>query len=186
MALFKGSAFSPSATLHSEASALECTPVMAALRQVKFNPTLWLAWRAARHSLRAVNAEQVPVRLEPAGRSPCACSLGVSFVSTSPRPPLESSDFLSFLTHLMGLSEWGVCEVGFAASDAPAPAGPCAAACCTATVRKADKPNARLETLRRCPFMFTSSRNFLNAENRKPHTASPPVGHRMGEMPWLR
>src|SRR6516225_11061617 len=144
MALFKGSAFSPSATLHSEASALECTPVMAALRQVKFNPTLWLAWRAARHSLRAVNAEQVPVRLEPAGRSPCSCSLGVRFVSTSPRPPLESSDFLSFLTHLMGLSEWGVYEVCFAASDAPAPAGPCAAAGRTPTVR--DRKSTRLNS----------------------------------------
>src|SRR6266705_1580222 len=108
MAFIKGSAFSPSAALHSETSALECTPVMAALRQVKFNPRLCLACRAARHSARAGNAEQVAVRLEPAGRSPCAWSLGVSFVSTSPRLPLELSDFLSFLTHLMGLSEWGV------------------------------------------------------------------------------
>src|SRR5207253_9386484 len=32
-------------------------------------PILWLACRAARHSSRAVNAEHVPVRLEPAGRS---------------------------------------------------------------------------------------------------------------------
>src|SRR2546430_5991734 len=83
MAFIKGSAFSPSAALHSETSALECTPVMAALRQAKFNPILWLACRAARHSSRAVNAEHVPVRLEPAGRSPCACSLGVSFISRS-------------------------------------------------------------------------------------------------------
>src|SRR5256884_1966993 len=105
MAFIKGSAFSPSAALHSETSALECTPVMAALRQAKFNPILWLACRAARHSSRAVNAEHVPVRLEPAGRSPCACSLGVSFISRSARLALESSDFLSFLTHLMGLSE---------------------------------------------------------------------------------
>src|SRR6266576_1533790 len=95
-----------------------------------------------------------------AGRSPCDCSLGVSFISRSARLALESSDFLSFLTHLMGLSEWGVCEVGFAASDAPAPAGPCAAACRAPTVRKADKPNARIETLRRFPFMLTSSSNF--------------------------
>src|SRR5215472_15609439 len=160
MALFKGSAFSPSAPLHSETSALECTPVMAALRQAKLNPILWLAWRAARHSSRAVNAEQVPVRVEPAGSSPCACSLGVSFVSTSPRLPLESSDFLSFLTHLMGLSEWEVCEVCFAASDAPAPAGPCAAARHAPAVRRADKPNARVETLRRFPFMVDLVEEF--------------------------
>src|SRR6266576_1864896 len=166
MAFIKGSAFSPSAALHSETSALECTPVMAALRQAKFNPILWLACRAARHSSRAVNAEHVPVRLEPAGRSPCACSLGVSFISRSARLALESSDFLSFLTHVMGLSEWGVSEVGFAASDAPAPAGPCAAACRAPTVRKADKPNARIETLRKFPFLTTASRGFCRRRQR--------------------
>src|SRR5215469_7218913 len=165
MAFVKGSAFSPSATLHPETSALLCTPVMAALMQVKFSPRLWLAWRAARHSLRAVNAEQAPVRLELAGSSPSACSLGVSFVSTSPRVALESSDFLSFLTHLMGLSEWGVCAVCFAASEAPAPAGPCAAACRTPRVRKAHRHNARIKTLRTVPFMFTSTRSLECGED---------------------
>src|ERR1700745_4457 len=155
MALFKGSAFSPSATLHSEASALECTPVMAALRQVKLNPTLWLAWRAARHSSRAVNAEQVPVRLEPAGRSPCACSLGVSFVSTSPRLPLESWDFLSFLTHLMGVGEWGLERCSSPAPTPPPPHAPAPAGTRPPAVRKADKPNARIGTFRRFPFMLT-------------------------------
>src|SRR6266704_2736633 len=64
MALFKDSAFSPSATLHPETSALVCTPVMLALRQVKFSPRLWLACKAARHSFRAVNAEHAWVALE--------------------------------------------------------------------------------------------------------------------------
>src|SRR5437588_11450774 len=36
IALFRGRAFSPSATLHDEPSAPVCTPVIAALRQVKF------------------------------------------------------------------------------------------------------------------------------------------------------
>src|ERR1700745_3402535 len=100
MALCKGSAFSPSAALHAETSALVCTPVMAALRQLKGRPRLWLAWSAARHSLREVNAEQASVALELAGRSPWACSLGVSFFSRSARLPFASADFLSFFTHL--------------------------------------------------------------------------------------
>src|SRR6266568_1765847 len=165
MALFKGSAFSPSAALHPETSALVCTPVMLALRQEKFSPRLWLAWSAARHSFKAVNAEQTSVTLKPAGTIPWACSLGVSFFSTSPRLPFESTEFLeSFFTHLMGFIEWGVCEVPLAASEAPAPAGPCAAACFTPTTRKADRPRARIETLRRFPFIFTSSRIYWNAQ----------------------
>src|SRR5437763_2000884 len=161
MAFCKGSAFSPSATLHEETSPFMCTPVMAALRQAKFSPRLWLAWSAARHSFRAVNGEQASVVLEPAANSPCACSLGASFFSMSLRLAPESWDFLSFLTHLMGFSEWGVCTDSFAASDAPAPAGPCAAARCAPRARKEDKLSVMIETFRRFPFMFTSSRIFL-------------------------
>src|SRR5713226_140175 len=126
MALFRLCAFSPSAALQPDRSTFECTPVTLARKQLKSSPRLRLAWSVARHSFSAVNDAHASVAFELAGKTPWACSFGVSFFSMSLRLPFESEEPfepLSFLTHLMGLGEWEECE-----PDAPAPAGPCAVA----------------------------------------------------------
>src|SRR6266481_3655361 len=65
MALFRDSAFSPSANLHPDRSALVCTPVTLALRQLNSNPRLWLAWSTARQSCSATKDAPAPA-------GPCA------------------------------------------------------------------------------------------------------------------
>src|SRR5713226_1062526 len=114
MALFRPCALSPIEPLHPDRSALARTPVTFARRQLKSTPRLWLACSAARHSLSAVNGVHASVAFELAGRTPSACSFGVSFFSRSLRLPFESAELfesLSFLIHLMGLSECELCEL---------------------------------------------------------------------------
>src|SRR5258707_13782634 len=104
-------AFSPSATLQPDMSALACTPVTLARKQLKSNPRLWLAWSAARHSFSATKGAHASVAVAFAGKIHWACSFGVKFFSTSPRVPFESGEFfepLSFFSHLVGLREWEV------------------------------------------------------------------------------
>src|SRR6202040_1042262 len=102
MALFRFWVFSPSANLQPDTSAPVCTPVTSARRQLKSTPRLWLACRAARHSLNAVNGAHASVALALAAKIPRACRLGVSFFSTSLLLPRVSVEFLDFLTHLIG------------------------------------------------------------------------------------
>src|SRR5207245_7606504 len=106
-------AFSPSATLQPDISALACTPVTLARKQLKSRPRLWLAWSAARHSFSATKAAHESVAFELAGKTPWACSFGVSFFSVSVRLPFDSTEFLeslSFFTHLMGFRECELCD----------------------------------------------------------------------------
>src|SRR5712692_9096742 len=182
MALFRLRGFSPSAALHPEILAVVCTPVTLARKQLKSNPRLRLAWSVARHSFSAVNEAQASVAFELAGKTPCACSLGVSFFSTSLRLPFESTDFFeSLFTHLMGFSEWELCEsedfeLPCAAVDAPAPAGPCATARSAPTVMNANKPTAVITTPKNFLFMFTS-RGLFGIRSEVPHRSRFPVGH---------
>src|SRR6266851_6275122 len=144
MALFRLCALSPIEPLHPDRSALVCTPVTFARRQLNSNPRLRLAWSAARHSFSATKAAHESVAFELAGKTPWACSFGVSFFSVSLRLPFESTEFLeslSFFTHLMGFRECELFdpdefELPFAAVDAPAPAGPCAPARSAPTVKR--------------------------------------------------
>src|SRR5258708_26489011 len=137
-------AFSPSATLQPDMSALACTAVTLGRKQLKSRPRLWLAWSAARHSFSATKAAHESVAFELAGKTPGACSFGVSFFSVSLRLPFESTEFLeslSFFTHLMGFKECELFdpdefELPLAAVDAPAPAGPCAPARSAPTVKR--------------------------------------------------
>src|SRR5258708_26696367 len=113
MALCNPSALSPIEPLHPDRSALVCTPVTCARRQLNSTPRLWLAWSAARRSFSAVKDAHASVAFELAGKTPWACSFGVSFFSTSLLLPFASAEFLeplSFFIHLMGLREWELCE----------------------------------------------------------------------------
>src|SRR5713101_10125083 len=110
IAFFRLWAWSAIAPLHPDRSALVCTPVTFARRQLNSNPRLRLAWSAARHSFSATKAAHASVAFELAGKTPWACSFGVSFFSMSLRLPFDSGEFLSFFTHLMGLREWELCE----------------------------------------------------------------------------
>src|ERR1700719_4147907 len=90
-----------------------------------------------------MNGAHSSVAVALAGKIPWACRPGVSFFSSSVLLPGASVEFLeSFLTHLMGLRE---CKLGvlLAASDAPTPAGPCAAAFSAPTVREIETPKSR-------------------------------------------
>src|SRR6266403_5002784 len=163
MALFRDSAFSPSANLHPDRSALVCTPVTLALRQLNSNPRLWLAWSAARQSCSATKDAHASVAFELTGKSPWACNFGVSFFSVSLLLPFESGEFfesLSFLTHLMGLSECPLLEPDepefpCAAVDAPAPAGPCAPARSAPTVESNETLRIRTATTKIDLFIVT-------------------------------
>src|SRR6266851_5248694 len=160
MALFRLCALSPIEPLHPDRSALVCTPVTFARRQLNSNPRLRLAWSAARHSFSATKAAHASVAFELAGKTPWACSFGVSFFSMSLRLPFDSGEFLSFFTHLMGLREWELCEpeeleLPCAAVDAPAPAGPCAPARSAPAVKKRETLRIRTATTRNDLFIVT-------------------------------
>src|SRR6266571_6239935 len=144
-------------------SALACTPVTLARKQLKSSPRLWLAWSVARHSFNATKAAHESVAFELAGKTPWACNFGVSFFSVSVRLPFESTEFLeslSFFTHLMGFRECELCdpdefELPFAAVDAPAPAGPCAPARSAPTVKKRETLRIRTATTKNDLFIVT-------------------------------
>src|SRR5207245_10340055 len=124
---------------------------------LKSNPRLWLACSAATHSFNAVNGAHASVALALAANSPRACNLGVNFFSISLLLPFESVELLSFLTHLMGLSECELCEDCVVAPAAPASAGPCAAARSAPTVRNRERPKAKNTTRNHCFFIFYPS-----------------------------
>src|SRR5882724_1992232 len=146
--------------LQPDRSALVCTPVTFARRQLKSTSRLWLAWSEARHSLSATKGAHASVVLALAGKIPCACSFGVSFFSMSLRLPFELGELLSFFTHLMGLRECELCEsddfeLPCAAVEAPAPAGPWADARSAPTVRKTETLRIRTATIKFGLFIVT-------------------------------
>src|SRR4029077_7282559 len=163
MALCRDNDFSPSTILHPDRSALVCTPVTPARRQLNSSPRLWLTWSAARQSCSATKGAHASVAFALAGKSPWVCNFGVSFFSLSLLLPFESGEFfesLSFLTHLMGLSECPLLEPDepefpCAAVDAPAPAGPCAPARSAPTVRKRETPGINTATTNNDLFIVT-------------------------------
>src|SRR6266849_7537486 len=104
MDLVRLCALLPTGPLQPDRSALVCTPVTSARKQLKSNPRLWLACSAATQSFNAVNGAHASVAFTLAASRPCACNFGVSFFSTSLLLPGESVEFLeSFLIHLIGL-----------------------------------------------------------------------------------
>src|SRR5712664_2593697 len=183
IALFRLCALSPIEPLHPDRSALVSTPVIFARRQLNSNPMLWLAWSAAKHSFRAVKGAHALVAFELAGKTPWACSFGVSFFSMSFLPPFESGEFLeplSFFTHLMGLREWELCEPAelefpCAAVEAPAPAGPCAPARSAPTVKERETLRIRTATTKNELFIVTPQ--WKISGTRLGEAASLSVGH---------
>src|SRR5882762_2168282 len=169
-------ALSPIGPLQPDKSTFVCTPVTSARTQLKSIPRFLLAWSDATHSSRATKSAHASATFAFAASSPCAWNFGVSFFSIS---SLDSLDFLeSFLTHLIGLRECPLCDdVSFAAADAPAPAGPCAAARPAPTVRLRDKIKNTMTARKQCLFMFTSLLNTSRFNLRLPDLTSTSVGH---------
>jgi hypothetical protein len=81
------------------------------------------------------------------------------------RLPFESGELFSLFIHLMGLREWELCEseeleLPCAAVDAPAPAGPCAAARSAPTVKDRETPNATNAMTNKTFFIVAPVLNF--------------------------
>src|SRR6266849_4312248 len=176
MDLVRLRAFSPMGPLQPDRSTLVCTPVTSARTQLNSIPRFLLAWSEATHSSSATKSAHASVTFAFAASRPCAWNFGVSFFSISSR---DTSDFLeSFFTHLIGFRECPPCDdVSFAAADAPAPAGPCAAARPVPTVRLRDKIKTTMTARRQCLFMFTPLVNTSRFDLRLPHLTSTSVGH---------
>src|SRR5216683_3892318 len=130
MVLAKLSGLSPAGIRHELVSVPTRTPVTFDFTHSKFNPTLWLACKAARQSNRCRKFTHACFSVASALNTCLACSFVSSFVSSSAFTAGESPvGFGSFLPiHFKGLLEW-VFEPPPAAVAAPAPAGPCADAC---------------------------------------------------------
>src|SRR6266436_5738743 len=169
-------AFSPMGPLQPDRSTLVCTPVTSARTQLNSIPRFLLAWSEATHSSSATNSAHVSLTFAFAASRPCAWNFGVSFFSISSR---DTSDFLeSFFTHLIGFRECPPCDdVSFAAVDAPAPAGPCAAARPAPMVRLRDKIKTTMTARKQCLFIFTPLVNPSRFNLRLPDLTSTSVGH---------
>src|SRR3989442_13417359 len=179
MDLVRLCALLPTGPLQPDRSAPVSTPVTSARRQLKSNPRLWLACSAATHSFNAVNGAHASVALALAANSPRACNLGVSFFSISLLLAFASVELLSFLTHLMGLSECELCEDCVVAPAAPAPAGPCAAARSAPTDRNSERPNAKNTTRNHCFFIFYPSVERFAMRREAAARGLFPVSHRI-------
>src|SRR5262249_62010865 len=69
--------------LQEETSALVCTPVTSARRQLKSMPVFLLAWSVATQACSEVKGEQASVRLPFCGSKPADLRLASSFLSRS-------------------------------------------------------------------------------------------------------
>src|SRR5579863_10363605 len=137
------SGLSPAGMRQALVSVPTRTPVKFDLRQLKLRLRLWLAWRAARQSARSMKLTQASLSVALGAMICAARSFGSRRLSSSSTEMAGSTGLASFLAKsFMGLYEWLLKEPPPAASAAPAPAGPWAAARLTKQVAKIRTANA--------------------------------------------
>src|ERR1700688_435861 len=83
----------------------------------------------------------------------------------------------SFLTHLIGLRECKLCGLSCVAADAPAPAGPCAAALSAPASKEIETPKSRTVPTNGVFFIRAPSLQIPDKNDAAGRGLTHPVGH---------